>query len=106
MTNSVVKKGSRCQAPRSSEGSEEPAMAIDSSGNPHVVWYDNTPGNYEIYYKKSTDGGAMWTGAENLSGTSYESYDPDLAPDPSGHIHVVWWSNVPGNFEIYYKKSK
>jgi len=32
----------------------DPAIAIDSSGNLHIVWHDDTPGNYEIYYKKGT----------------------------------------------------
>jgi hypothetical protein len=34
--------------------SRTPAIAIDSSGNLHIVWHDDTPGNYEIYYKKGT----------------------------------------------------
>jgi hypothetical protein len=29
-----------------------PAMPVYSSGNVHVVWEDDTPGNYEIYYGK------------------------------------------------------
>jgi len=29
-----------------------PAIAVDPSGNPHMVWDDDTPGNREIYYKK------------------------------------------------------
>ena len=28
-----------------------PAVAVDSGGATHVVWSDDTPGNYEIYYK-------------------------------------------------------
>jgi len=28
------------------------AASIDPSGNLHVVWSDNTPGNMEIYYRK------------------------------------------------------
>jgi len=28
------------------------AIAVDSFGNPHVVWQDDTPGNREIYYRK------------------------------------------------------
>jgi hypothetical protein len=28
------------------------AIAVDPSGNIHVVWYDDTPGDFEIYYKK------------------------------------------------------
>jgi hypothetical protein len=29
-----------------------PSIAIDSSGFPHVIWWDDTPGNFEIYYKR------------------------------------------------------
>jgi hypothetical protein len=29
-----------------------PDVAADSSGNFHMVWHDDTPGNYEIYYIK------------------------------------------------------
>lgn len=29
-----------------------PAIAIDSTDIIHVVWQDNTPGNYEVYYLK------------------------------------------------------
>jgi hypothetical protein len=61
--------------------SEYPAVAVDPSGNPHVVWDDDIAGNPVIYYKKSTD-------------------------DPSGDLHVVWWSDAAGNLEIYYKKGK
>jgi hypothetical protein len=31
--------------------STDPAMAIDSGGTIHLVWDDNTPGNYEIFYR-------------------------------------------------------
>jgi BNR repeat-like domain len=85
--------------------SGSPQIAVDSSNNPHVVWYDDTPGHYEIFYKKSTDGGTMWTAAERLTWTA-GSYDPDMASDPSGHVHVVWQNDLPGNYEIYYMKSK
>jgi hypothetical protein len=28
------------------------ATAADSLDDPHLVWDDHTPGNYEIYYRK------------------------------------------------------
>jgi len=85
--------------------SEFPSIATDSSGNIHVVWDDYTPGNYEIYYKKSTDGGATWS-IKRLTWNSGGSCDPTIAIDSSGNIHVVWKDNTPGNLEIYYKKGK
>ena len=86
-------------------GSYNPAIAIDSSGNLHAVWQDHTPGNPEIYYKKSTDGGATWSPSRRLTWTSGASYEPDIAVDSSGRVHVVWYDDTPGHFEIYYRGS-
>ena len=68
----------------------EPAVAVDSSGRVHVVWHDDTPGNFEIYYKRSTDGGSTWTAPQRLSWNTVDSEFPDIAVDSSGHLHVVW----------------
>ena len=80
-------------------------IALSPSGHIHVVWYDKTPGNDEIFHKKSTDGGSTWTSAKRLSWSSGRSYDPTVAVDSGNNIHVVWQDDTPGNFEIYYKKS-
>jgi hypothetical protein len=83
-----------------------PAIASDSSKYVHVVWYNETAGNYQIYYKKSTDKGLTWTSAQKLSGGSGYSLDPVIAVDSVGTIHVVWRDAAPGNYEIYYRNGK
>jgi hypothetical protein len=87
----------------SSRDSSEPAIAIDSSSAIHVVWEDNTPGNFEIFYKKSTNAGASWT-KNRLAWNSGDSLRPDIIVDTSKNIHVVWTDYTPGNHEIYYRK--
>jgi hypothetical protein len=82
-----------------------PDIAVDSLGHIHVVWYDDTPGNDEIYYKRSTDGGATWSTSRNLSLAVGACREPAVAIDPSGDIHLVWHSVTPGDWEIYYKRS-
>ncbi len=89
----------------SSGASEGPAVAVDSSDNLHAVWFDYTPGNWEIYYKRSTDGGATWSAVKRLTWTSGDSFSPAVAVDSSNSIHVVWYDNTPGHFEIYYRRS-
>jgi hypothetical protein len=84
--------------------SHPPAIALDSSANLHVVWTDFTPGNEEIYYKKSTDGGLNWTANRRLTWTSGGSMLPDITVDSSGVCHVVWVDTLPGNYEVYYKR--
>jgi len=88
-----------------SENSYVPAIAIDPSGNIHVVWHDNTPGNYEIYYKRSTDGGSTWQPTKRLTWNSGHSSITAIAIGPGRNIHVVWEDESSGNSEIYYKRS-
>jgi len=82
-----------------------PVVAIDSSDTIHIVWYDSTPGAYEIYYKQSTTGGASWSPAKRLTWTSGNSTDPAVAIDSAGALHIVWYDDTSGNNEIYYKQS-
>jgi hypothetical protein len=85
--------------------SGSPAIAVDSSGNLHVVWYDSATTNFEIHYRKSTDGGTTWTPSQRLTWTPGYSENPAIAVDSSGNLHVVWDDDTPGNYEIYYKRS-
>jgi len=82
-----------------------PAIAIDSDNVIHVVWVDDTPGNEEIYYKKSADGGATWSAAKRLTWSSGISLELAIAISLSKAIHVVWEDDTPGHLEIYYKWS-
>ncbi len=82
-----------------------PEIVLNSSGHLHVVWYDDTPGHYEIYHKKSTDGGSTWTAAKRITWSSGDSQYPALAIDPSDRLHVVWTEDTIGGSEIYYKRS-
>jgi len=71
----------------------------------HVVWSDNRDANYEIYYKRSTDGGISWGADTRLTNNNTAgSYSPSVAV--SGQVvHVVWYDNRDVNPEIYCKRS-
>jgi hypothetical protein len=83
--------------------SQYPAIAVDGL-NIYVVWYDTTPGNYEIYFKRSVDGGVTWKTNKRLTNNAGYSQDPAIAVDGL-NIYVVWEDTTPGNYEIYFKKS-
>ena len=85
--------------------SVNPALALDSNDYIHLVWYDDTPWNYEIFYKRSEDGGAKWT-TERLTFSPGHSLHPAIAVDSNDYVHVVWCDEASGNLEIYYAKSK
>src|SRR3981189_2866903 len=42
-------------------GSSSPQIAVDSGGNINVVWVDNTPSNYQIFFSGSIDRGATFS---------------------------------------------
>jgi len=88
-----------------SEYSNYPSIAVDSSNTLHILWADYTPGNWEIYHKKSTDGGQSWSGAKRLTWNLAESTGPAIGIDTSDHIHAVWYDRTTGNHEIYYRRS-
>jgi len=69
----------------------------------HVVWEDNRDGNKEVYYKRSTNGGASWGEDTRLTNNSADSYNPSVAVSGTV-VNVVWEDNRDGNSDIYYKR--
>jgi hypothetical protein len=88
--------------------SKNPAIAVSGS-NVYIVWQDDaqTPGYTEIFFKKSTDGGATWT-FQNFSNTpTGNSINPAITANGS-NVHVAWQDTHeggPGFPEIYVKSS-
>ena len=82
-----------------------PAIAVNGS-NIYVVWEDSTPGNKEIYFKRSDDGGVTWAVGKRLSYREGQSMAPDIALNGS-NIYVVWYDdrNLVRNRGIYFKRS-
>ena len=79
-----------------------------SSGNTlHLVWQDSSSTNpaYEIYYKRSTDGGAGWAGTKKLTWASGDAYNLDFTADSNDVLHLIWQEKVMDVKTIFYKKS-
>ncbi|MEW6607257.1 MAG: sialidase family protein [bacterium] len=81
-----------------------PAITSDANGI-HIVWVDERDGNYEIYYKRSQDGGNTWGPDVRLTNALNTSRAPAITSDANG-IHIVWYDDRDGNWEIYYKRSQ
>ncbi len=99
---------------RNSASSSSSSLAIDSSGNPHIAWWDESYGNPEILY--TWWNGSDWvcadgevyvpgTGNANVvrnSCDTFVDYSPSLALDSSGNPHITWHDNRYVNGEILY----
>ncbi|MEI6749029.1 MAG: exo-alpha-sialidase [Bacteroidota bacterium] len=82
-----------------------PSVAVSGSVV-HVAWYDdrNGSGNWEIYYKRSADGGLNWGEDTRMTNDTHVSRYPCLAVSGSV-VHLVWHDDRDGNYDIYYKRS-
>lgn len=85
--------------------SGDPRIVVDGSFI-YLVWGDNTSGNYEIYFKKSLDGGTTWQPVKRLTYNSMTSRYPEIAVTGL-NIFVVWRNQPPDKFggDIYFRKS-
>jgi len=80
-----------------------PVIAVNGA-NVYLAWVDRTPGNNEIYFMRSIDGGATWQAAKRLTNTAGSSMDPAIAVN-GANIYLAWYDDTPGNAEIYVRKS-
>jgi hypothetical protein len=85
-----------------SEGeSKRPAVAVGADGSVHVVWEDQSAGNWEIFYaSKEPDG--SWSPPTNVSQNLGGSFRPSVAVGTDGSVHVAWHDDTPGDYEIFY----
>lgn len=99
----------------STDYSGYPEIAVDNSGNLHVVWYDSTnftigDTDTDIFYKKRVKTSGTWTNVEVVSTESTEnSNGPDIAVAPSGDLFVVWldktnYDGAGSDEDIFFKQ--
>ena len=88
-----------------SAGAYEPSICTDSSNGVYVIWEDENPGNFEIFFKHSTDAGATWSALKRMTWNAGDSYGSAVAADSGTGVHIVWQDNSSGNMEIYYRES-
>jgi uncharacterized repeat protein (TIGR01451 family) len=87
--------------PGSTSGSKYPHSMMDSQGNLHVLWEDQTR---TIYYAlRDTNG--QWTDPTVVTQyTDLYGRDSDLsmAIDAQDHVHIIWRGYMNDEFYVYY----
>lgn len=59
---------------------------------------------WELYYRRSTDGGQTWEPTQRLTIAPLPSLRPSIALS-GDELHLVWFDYRDGNAEVYYKHS-
>ena len=76
-----------------------------NDNNVYVVWQgQSTNGNQDIFLRKSSNYGASFGAAENISNDPGGSGNPDIAV-VGNDTHVTWEGTTPGNNFVFYTKS-
>lgn len=95
--------GSDTRLTNNASQSGRPTIAVNGSII-HIIWHDTRDGNNEIYYKRSLDAGVSWGSDFRLTNNSAMSLSPSIV-SIGQLVHIVWFDDRDGNFEIYYKRS-
>ncbi|BAS26431.1 sialidase family protein [Limnochorda pilosa] len=93
-----------------------PQLAAGPDGGLHLV-YTARPGDPpgddgDVFYTRSADGGATWSGPLRLNGDdgSALQFFPSVDVDPSGSVHVMWGDMRDDasqtRYHIYYTRSE
>ncbi|HEX5457281.1 MAG TPA: sialidase family protein [Candidatus Nitrosotalea sp.] len=78
---------------------------VVSGNNLYVVWMDNTSGQYDIFFTKSTDGGNTFAKPVNISSLKGDSGYPQFTVWKN-NVYVVWTQTMTGiNYDVYFAKS-
>ena len=68
--------------------SEHPQLSASGS-SVYAVWADNTPGNREVLFSRSTDNGTSFENTRNLSNDASDSHNQEMAAFDD-NVYVIW----------------
>lgn len=74
------------------------SVTVDKNNVLHAVWSENSEGNgrANILYSKSTDGGATWSAAIDLTPTDGRKNMPSITVGKNGYLYVFF---IGGNYD-------
>lgn len=71
------------------------ALAVDASGRLFVAWHDARNGDWDVFFRRSIDGGRTWGRALRLNDDPVhdgrDQYLPRIAVSPSGRIDAIFY---------------
>lgn len=104
-TDSGENFGSPINLSNNPRTSENPKIAASGS-NVYVAWADESPGNFEVLFKRSTDSGASFDSTKNLSNNPPDSLSPKIKAS-GNNVYVIWddESTVGVSTDVFYKRS-
>jgi hypothetical protein len=84
-----------------------PGIAVGQGGKLWVFWSSDraNPGQFDLWYRTSVDGGATWADAVRFTEHELWDYAPRVLQATDGRLWVVWYSYRSGNWDVWYSTS-
>jgi hypothetical protein len=104
-----TKKGTKFRKPRNitpnEGGAFVPRVALDSAENINIVWGDTLFPNRRVVFTRSNDLGENFSDLVEISHSSGNAFDPEIAVDTHDGINVVWDDDGSGVSSIMFARS-
>jgi hypothetical protein len=65
-------------------------IAVDVRGNVHVAWLDQRAVPYQVWYRRYDAGTRTWQPETTLTDRKANCFQPGIACDSAGNVHVLW----------------
>lgn len=80
------------------------SVAVDAGGNVHVAWLDQDTVPYQLRYRPYDAGARTWLPETMLTSRSVRCYQPGVACDSAGNVHLVWHMENWPCCGVWYKR--
>ena len=71
-----------------------------SGNNVYVTWFDDTPGNFDIFFAASNNNGTSFSTPINISNNTGDSLFQQMAVS-GNNVYVTWHDTTIGDFDIF-----
>jgi hypothetical protein len=86
---------------------DDPQIAAGLNSNINIVWRDIAPGNSQVFFAQSSDGGASFSTPQNLSNDSGTAGNPVIAMDSTSNVNILWMDSTSGNnVDVFFSRSE
>ena len=80
-------------------------IAIDEQGRISVVWVDESPGNPQAFYARSTDGGLSFSDPISLTDGRRFSISKPFAAVSGNNVYVAYQDEAEGDKQVFLARS-
>ncbi|MFX0033018.1 MAG: sialidase family protein [Candidatus Hermodarchaeota archaeon] len=84
-----------------------PVLEFDQNNRLYVLWadkFDQIGDTWDVYLRYSDDFGASWSDRIRINPLiTGNQWNPDIAIDESGKLHIVYYSEQGGSYRPYYR---